>query len=776
MPQITAQNPPDRSASGHVKAAAPRHTQTRSPKSPADQPRNPALSNAQNDTQTLLADERAAVASGDPARIETTSKRVIVSALHHFADLRILQHDYDQGIETYQSALLLQEDAPTRLKLGIAELRLKRTSEAAAEADRIIASDLQNAEAWKLKGNALAESDDYPHAAQALAHALKLRGDTDTAYTLAICFLQMKEAAKARLVFDDLEKHVGNTAALHIVEGHAYRDAALTDLAIAQYKKALIIDPKVLNAHYFTGLTILMVHEWDTGDPVIEQEFRAEIANNPNSFLANYMLGWVAWRNHDYDTAGPVLKRAAEISPNLPEAHLYLGLIAFERNDYVAAEPLLHKAIELTGGDDARNFYQIRRAYFAMGRILTKQHNDAEAAAMFNKARDLQELSLKQSQQHVSKILAAGGPAPMGAMVPLEAKSTGGEAVRRMPEQDDLAAKLSPEQQREATEEETVLRSIIASSYNDFATAEAQSGHFASALGHFHQAERWNPEIPNLQRNIGIAAMKMEDYAGAIPALEKQLTSHPDDKIVRAMLGVACFAQGRYRESAEVLNGLGDALLQDAKLTYTFGAALARSGEVEQARTVLNRLPADQLPPEMLVMVGQAYADAQDFDKAISLFHRASELRPTLVKAHYDAGMAYLRSDRPSPAQKEFESELALVPDDLTAKYNLAFTLLQQSARERAKQLFEQITAVDPSYADAQYELGKMLLEDDNANDAVLHLEIAAKNAPNKDYIHYQLQQAYRKTSRPQDAERELAIYKQLKEHRKQADTDAIQR
>jgi len=57
-----------------------------------------------------------------------------------------------------------------------------------------------------------------------------------------------------------------------------------------------------------------------------------------------------------------------------------------------------------------------------------------------------------------------------------------------------------------------------------------------------------------------------------------------------------------------------------------------------------------------------------------------------------------------------------------------------------------------------------MPLNDGDAKGAMLHLELAAKNAPNKDYIHYQLQQAYRKTSRPLDAERELTIYKQLKE------------
>jgi tetratricopeptide (TPR) repeat protein len=750
------------SASAHGKAATQPHA---APHSPEIQSHEAGKSSAdsQPDTQALLAEQQAAVASRDPERIELTSTRLIASALRHYGDLRILEHHYEEGTKNYEDALQLQEDLPTRLKLGIAYLRLKRKDEAVREAERVIASQPDDPEAWKLKGNALADGEDYRQAAQALAHALKLQGGSDTAYTLAICFLQMKELAKARLVFDDLEKHLGNTSEIHVVEGHAYRDAGLTDLAIAQYKKALAIDPKVHNAHYFIGLTTLMLHEWDTGDPSIEKEFRAELAVNPDNFLANYMLGWVAWRNHNYETAEPVLKHAAQISPTVPEPPLYLGLIAFDRDDYAAAEPLLRKAIELTNGDDARNFYQIRRAYIALGRIVVKQHKDAEATVMFDKARNLQELSLKQSQQHVSKILAAGGPAPMGAMVPLETKTTGGEAVRHMAE-DDPAAKLSPEQEKEATDEQTFLRSVIASAYNDFATAEAQSGRFSEALGHFHEAEKWNPALPNLQRNIGIAAMKLQDYAAAIPALQQQLKSHAEDKIVRAMLGVACFAQANYRESAEALNGLGDVVFQDPKLTYTFGAALARSGDIEQARKVLDRLRVGQLSPEMLLVVGQGYADARDFDKAINLFHRATELQPTLVKAHYDAGMAYLRSDRPAPAEKEFESELALAPDDLNAKYNLAFTLIEQSEHDRAKQLLQQVTTADPSHADAQYQLGKMLLDDGDAKQAVLHLELAAKNAPNKDYIHYQLQQAYRKTSRPQDAERELAIYKQLKE------------
>jgi tetratricopeptide (TPR) repeat protein len=774
-PQMMAQNQSAGDTSGNAKVIAPHRGPRPSTKNAGQQKRSQiSSSNTQKDTQALLDDQRAAVAIGDPTRIEVTSKLLIASALRHFADLRILEHDYDQGVESYQAALLLQDDPPTRLKLGIADLRLKRTSEALAEANRVIAARPEDAEAWKLKGNALAESDDYAQAAQAFAHSMKLRGENDTAYTLAICFLQMKETAKARLVFDDLEKHVGDTAAVHIVEGHAYHDAGLPDLAIQQYKKALAIDPKVPNAHYYTGLTTLMSHEWDTSDPVIEQEFRAEVAINPDSFLANHMLGWVTWHNHDYETAERVFMHAKEISPDLPEPHLYLGLIAYDRDDYAAAEPLLRKAIELTGGDDARNFFQIRRAYIAMGRILARQHQEAESTAMFNKARDLQELSLKQSQQHVSKILASGGPAPMGAMVPLETKTTGGEAVRHMPD-DDLAAKLSPEQQKEATEEEAFLRSIIAPAYNDFATAEAQSGNFSIALDHFHQAEKWDAGLPDLSRNIGIAAMKLQNYIEAARALSQHLAAHPDDKIVRAALATAFFALGKFAEAARTTAPLDSVAMQDPQLGYIWAASLAKIGELNQCVQVLERLPTNAMSADLLLLVGETWGDAQHYDKAIEIFYHASQMQPGLPHAHYDAGLAYLRSDRPELASREFEAELALSPNDVDAKYNLAFTLLQQSQDERATKLLEEVTNSNPKYAEAQYELGKLLLTKDNVPAAISHLELAAESAPDKDYIHYQLQSAYRKASRAQDAERELAIYKQLKEHGKQG-TDSTPR
>ena len=71
--------------------------------------------------------------------------------------------------------------------------------------------------------------------------------------------------------------------------------------------------------------------------------------------------------------------------------------------------------------------------------------------------------------------------------------------------------------------------------------------------------------------------------------------------------------------------------------------------------------------------------------------------------------------------------------------------------------------AAHPGYANAQYELGKILLSRDKTADAIAHFEAAAQLSPKADYMHYQLQAAYRKEGRTAEADRELAIYKQLK-------------
>ena len=62
--------------------------------------------------------------------------------------------------------------------------------------------------------------------------------------------------------------------------------------------------------------------------------------------------------------------------------------------------------------------------------------------------------------------------------------------------------------------------------------------------------------------------------------------------------------------------------------------------------------------------------------------------------------------------------------------------------------------SAQPNHANANYELGKILLDRGQLKEAVDHLETATRLSPQTDYMHYQLQAAYRKLERMADADR----------------------
>jgi predicted Zn-dependent protease len=99
---------------------------------------------------------------------------------------------------------------------------------------------------------------------------------------------------------------------------------------------------------------------------------------------------------------------------------------------------------------------------------------------------------------------------------------------------------------------------------------------------------------------------------------------------------------------------------------------------------------------------------------------------------------------------------------------------MQESKTDDAAALFRRVVATHPDYANAQYQLGKILLDRGQTSDAIRFLEAAARLEPQTDYLHYQLQAAYRKENRIADADRELEIYRQIKAVSRDRATEAV--
>jgi len=329
-------------------------------------------------------------------------------------------------------------------------------------------------------------------------------------------------------------------------------------------------------------------------------------------------------------------------------------------------------------------------------------------------------------------------------------------------------ANMTDVERKEAKVREKELRSVLASALNDLGTSEARRQQYELALAHFHEAERWQANVPGLMRNIGIAAFRLGEYPEAARALGQVVTDNSADNTARSMLGVSLFMMEQYSDAAGVLGPIRDQIVGDPGIAYALASSLIKVNEPKEAAPVLQALEKQQLSPDTLLLIGQSWAEMGDNAHALSTFRRALAQNQSLSNAHYYCGLALIHLDQPQEAAKEFQAELAVDPSNSEAQYHLAYALLQQSRSAEAKTILSDVVAAHPEHAEAQYQLGKILLDEGQAADAITHLEMAARLSPQKDYVHYQLQAAYRKDSRPADAERELKIYREIKARNRQ--------
>ena len=741
--------------------------QTQSRHSAATQKTAPALT----ELQKRLAAAAAARDSGDPAAAQLANERLIAVALSELARLRMAEQAYPQAVELYSSSLQFEDVPGTRLDLGTAEIQAGKFEDAIKQAKQVLAADPNDLRATRVLASALTQNGDYAQAVEPFTRIAHVRPSVENLYPLAMCLLQTRkpdDKVRAAAVFEQMEQIAGDSGSLHVLFGRAYRDADDMPSAIREFQRAVAIDPHTPHAHYFLGLAQLFLKDWKP-TPEAEAELKKEVEIYPHDYLANYMLGFLNSGERRYEESNVYLKAAAEINPSAPEPFLYLGLNAYSQDDMKRAEEMLRKAVLLTGNDEARSNYQIRRAYVDLGRILASSGRKEESEIFLTKARNLQNKTMEQSQQQVASIAGSGS---IAGVVPLSRQQENQSAP--LPQSSaDLVARVDPaavsssnltSEQRAAVEaEENELRSVLGLAFNDLGTSEAIRKQYPRALGYYQQAERWDSTLPGLERNLGQCAFRAEDYPEAIRGLSKALQQEPEKPALRAQLGMSYFATNQYAQAAQTFAPLGSRGMHDSQTGYAWAASLARTGDMKNASEVLAAFESEARPDDTLLLVGQLWTEIGDYSRAVSTLQRSLASNPSLAKAHFYAGLACIRWEHWPEAAKEFQSELNLSPGDPDAQYHLGFVYLQQSKTDEAATLFRQVVAAHPNYVNAQYQLGKILLDQGQPSEAVRYLEAAARLQPQTDYLHYQLQAAYRKENRIADADRELEIYKQIK-------------
>jgi tetratricopeptide (TPR) repeat protein len=713
---------------------------------------------------------KASLVANNLSQAESQYDETIVLGLRQLANLSISEGQFDRAIGYVTDAQKLRPD-DFQLQLGLAIAWLQRGDQKKASEiiNAALASRPNDPQVHNMMGRIFLLQEDFPHAIQELRTALTLHYDFETAYFLGIAYLKVKKLSEAMDLFSKVQTTVEESAALHVLLGRAYTLASFPEPAIAEFHKALKLNPKYPRAHGLLGYAYLD-HLGEQAYPQAREEFEKELKINPKQYYFQVLLGIATVALRDFPAAEVALQDAARLRPDEAPPYLYLGETYTETNRIKEAVEALEKYVRLV--QPTQNVMrEISRAYYLLGQDLLRLGRTEDARKALQHSREYREAKFKYDQENIfgdKQTPTEDGESHTSDRVEglLEAGAPEGKQAAQTMVKEGLppaALGQQPSEAPEARDYRTFVSEILASSYNDLAVMRAKASKFTEASEYFKQAAVWKPDLPGLDRNWSFAAYRAQLYSDAIPPLERQLAASPDDKFVRQLLGMSYFLTDSFVKTAEVLQPFLKVPPDDPGLLFAWGTALVRTHQSEQAAQIFRlMLEQNSSNPNVHFFLGQAYAQQKDNSNALSEFKTALQIDPRLPEAHYFMGLIHLRQSDFESAAAEFRSELQIRPADPVTSYHLGYTLLLQGHLEQAVALLREVVQAKPDYEMARFELGRALLQQGDAAGAIDSLEAARKLSPDRDATYYQLSQAYRRLGRLPEAQQALAAYQKL--------------
>src|SRR5882762_10094348 len=171
-------------------------------------------------------------------------------------------------------------------------------------------------------------------------------------------------------IAENFQDTMGDSAALHVLIGRAYSIGRFPESAVAEFRKAIQLDPKYPHAHALLGYSILEFRG-EEAYPQARQEFERELKLHPDEYNALLLLGISAVALRDFPAAEAALLHAKRLRPEESFAYLYLGETYNETKRLPQAVEALEKYIRLVH-DPEEVPRDVSRAYYLLGQDLRR--------------------------------------------------------------------------------------------------------------------------------------------------------------------------------------------------------------------------------------------------------------------------------------------------------------------------------------------------------------------------------------------------------------------
>ena len=272
--------------------------------------------------QNLYAEAKAARQRGDSATAVEKYKQILklapnlAAAYNNLGMIYFDDHEYQRAIEVLQRGLQLNPNMPgASAMLGMSYFQLGNNEKAQPLLETALRANPKDDQVEMVLVHILINAQKFPEAASRLNDFLAHNPKSQEAwYLLGKTYLQMSEDALKKINEIDPDSVVAHEIAGEIDESmHNY------DLALVEFKKAIDKAPKAPGTHMHMGDAFWQMGKWQSA----QEEFRAELANDPNNCIARWKLAnAILEANDSAEDAYSELNKVVDRCPTLMQSRV----------------------------------------------------------------------------------------------------------------------------------------------------------------------------------------------------------------------------------------------------------------------------------------------------------------------------------------------------------------------------------------------------------------------------------------------------------------------
>ncbi len=293
-----------------------------------------------------------------------------VDAQANLGVLLYFRDEYAKAIPPLRAALTMQTDL-TRIQilLGIAEKRTGDSADALKDLEASFPLLLDQKMEQKFKTQAGMElielytgSGDQDKAATIISQLR--RADPENKEVLYAAYRIYADLSGESML--TLSLLAPDSAQMHQIMAHEETRQGNTNGAIAQYRKAIAIDPRLPGIHFELAEVLNSSQDPKVRDEA-EQQYMVALEADPLDSKIECRLGEIATRKGDMKQAHAHYSKAVSLQPSDAEANLGLAVTLMSMNQTSQALPILERAVQLDP-TNASAHYRLGTLYRQQGR------------------------------------------------------------------------------------------------------------------------------------------------------------------------------------------------------------------------------------------------------------------------------------------------------------------------------------------------------------------------------------------------------------------------